>query len=92
MLLEGDEFLTVHELLPVGEAEARQYAKIRAELEARGERIGPNDLLIAATAMVVEAALVTHNVRSSHEFRALCWTTGTSRCANAVRRATSRNG
>jgi tRNA(fMet)-specific endonuclease VapC len=32
-------------------------------LEAIGSRIGPNDLLIAATALANDLTLVTHNVR-----------------------------
>lgn len=39
------------------------YAEIRAELTDRGELIGPNDLLIAATARAHGLTLVTHNTR-----------------------------
>ncbi|WP_309084800.1 type II toxin-antitoxin system VapC family toxin [Chelativorans sp.] len=39
------------------------YAEIRLELERRGEIIGPNDLLIAAHALAVDATLVTDNVK-----------------------------
>jgi tRNA(fMet)-specific endonuclease VapC len=53
-------------ILPFGEAEARAAAGIRADLEAVGKPIGPVDVLIAATALVHSAVLVTHNVR---EFR-----------------------
>ena len=38
------------------------YGRIRAELEAAGRPIGPNDLLIAAIASVNGVTLVTHNV------------------------------
>ncbi len=34
---------------------------IRAELTSKGQLIGPNDLLIAATALAHGAILVTHN-------------------------------
>ena len=37
------------------------YAKIRDELERKGKVIGPNDLLIAATALANDLTLVTHN-------------------------------
>jgi tRNA(fMet)-specific endonuclease VapC len=38
------------------------YAKIRAMLEAAGNPIGPNDLLIAAHARALGLTLVTHNL------------------------------
>ena len=38
------------------------YGRIRADLERRGEVIGPNDLIIAATTLSMEATLVTRNV------------------------------
>jgi len=53
-------------LAPFGAEEARTAARIRATLEARGESIGPHDVLIAATALAQRAILVTHNTR---EFR-----------------------
>lgn len=53
-------------LLPFGRAEARAAARIRTDLESRGLPIGPYDVLIAATAQVRGATLVTHN---SGEFR-----------------------
>lgn len=39
------------------------YADIRCDLEKRGEPIGPNDLLIAAHALALDATLVTDNER-----------------------------
>ena len=39
------------------------YAEVRSELERRGQPIGPNDLLIAAHAIALQATLVTDNVR-----------------------------
>jgi tRNA(fMet)-specific endonuclease VapC len=45
---------------------AAEYGAIRAELEALGRPIGPNDLLIAATARAHAMTLVTANLR---EFR-----------------------
>ena len=44
------------------------YGQIRAELAQQGNLIGPNDLLIGATALANKITLVTHNVR---EFRRL---------------------
>lgn len=42
---------------------AEAYGRIRAELEKGGTPIGPNDLLIAAIAMVNDVTLVTNNTR-----------------------------
>ena len=48
-----------------------EYGGIRAELEAAGQPIGPNDLLIAAHAYALDAVLVTANVREFSRIRAL---------------------
>ncbi len=42
---------------------AEEAGLIRADLVAQGKPIGPNDLLIAATARARDAVLVTHNTR-----------------------------
>ncbi|MBC8129471.1 MAG: PIN domain-containing protein [Rhizobiaceae bacterium] len=39
------------------------YGRLRAILKARGLPIGPNDLLIAAHALALNATLVTDNIR-----------------------------
>lgn len=49
--------------LPFGSDAAEHYAEIRIELERRGELIGPNDLVIAATVRAAGAILVTNNLR-----------------------------
>jgi tRNA(fMet)-specific endonuclease VapC len=36
---------------------------LRADLEKRGQSIGPLDMLIAAQALSLDATLVTHNTR-----------------------------
>ena len=41
---------------------AEHYALIRADLMAQGQPIGPNDLMIAATARANDAILVTNNI------------------------------
>lgn len=43
--------------------DARRYATIRHQLEARGQGIGPFDTLIAAQALRLGATVVTRNVR-----------------------------
>ena len=48
-----------------------EYGGIRAELEAAGKPIGPNDLLIAAHAYAVGAVLVTDNTGEFSRVRGL---------------------
>lgn len=48
--------------LPFGDDAVEAYGRIRVRLERRGKPIGPNDLLIAATALAHGTTLVTHNV------------------------------
>ncbi len=49
--------------LPFDDRCAEEYGLLRDELDRAGTPIGPNDLLIAATARAHRAVLVTHNVR-----------------------------
>ena len=48
---------------PLAPPSDEYYAALRLDLERRGTPIGPNDLLIAAHAVALEATLVTDNVR-----------------------------
>ncbi|WPM83052.1 MULTISPECIES: type II toxin-antitoxin system VapC family toxin [Brucella/Ochrobactrum group] len=48
-----------------------EYGRIRAELEAVGKPIGPNDLLIAAHAYALGMVLVTANTGEFSRIRAL---------------------
>lgn len=50
-------------ILPLESPADREYGRIRAELEAAGEIIGNNDLLIAAQAAAQGLILVTDNMR-----------------------------
>ncbi len=59
-------FLLPLRVLDFDAAAADRYAEIRADLEARGLRIGPNDLIVAATVLAHGHTLVTRNTR---EFR-----------------------
>lgn len=54
------EILPVLALDPPADA---HYADLRADLERRGAPIGGNDMLIAAHALMIDAILVTDNVR-----------------------------
>ena len=49
-------------VLPLDVPADAEYGGIRARLEAAGQPIGPNDLLIAAHATAVGATLVTANL------------------------------
>jgi predicted nucleic acid-binding protein len=53
------------------ESSAEAYGSIRAELEARGEMIGNNDLWIAAHAVVAGLTLVTNNESEFQRVRGL---------------------
>jgi len=54
-----EEFLLRLEIFPWDAHAAKQYARIRADLEFRGEPIGNLDLMIAAQALAAETVLVT---------------------------------
>jgi tRNA(fMet)-specific endonuclease VapC len=47
--------------VPFDDRAAEVYGPIRADLTARGQWIGPNDLMIAAIALASGLTLVTHN-------------------------------
>ncbi|MEY3518692.1 MAG: hypothetical protein RLZ89_1552 [Pseudomonadota bacterium] len=47
------------EILPLGSEVSACYALLRYSLEQQGQSIGPNDLLIAAHAMSLQATLVS---------------------------------
>ena len=49
--------------LPFDDRCAEEAGRIRADLLTQGKPIGPNDLLISATARAHDAVLITHNVR-----------------------------
>jgi tRNA(fMet)-specific endonuclease VapC len=49
------------EVEPLGPEFPRYYARVRAELEAAGHKIGDRDTIIAAHALLLGATLVTRN-------------------------------
>ncbi|HTL35850.1 MAG TPA: type II toxin-antitoxin system VapC family toxin [Kofleriaceae bacterium] len=63
---ELDEFLRPYEILEFSRAHTTEYGELKAVLERRGQRIGDNDMLIAAQAVATDLILVTNNER---EFR-----------------------
>ena len=58
-----ERFLAPFEVAPFDGVCARAYGSIRNQLRLAGTPIGPNDMLIAATAMALQAVLVTANLR-----------------------------
>lgn len=58
-------------VVPFDEDCALQYGRIRAELQQAGTTIGPNDTLIAATALSHSAVLITRNVKEFSRVRDL---------------------
>jgi tRNA(fMet)-specific endonuclease VapC len=57
------EILQIIPVLALDQPVDEKYGLIRAELEATGQPIGMNDLLIAAHAMTLGLTLVTDNTR-----------------------------
>jgi tRNA(fMet)-specific endonuclease VapC len=64
-------FLSHVEVLDFPDEAALQYAKIRADLRAKGTMIGANDLFIAAHARSLGLILVTNNTREFSRVRGL---------------------
>jgi tRNA(fMet)-specific endonuclease VapC len=60
-LTKVDNFVRPFISIPFDDDAAREYGQIRADLERRGVVIGPDDLQIAAIALVHGLTLVTHN-------------------------------
>jgi tRNA(fMet)-specific endonuclease VapC len=60
-LAEVRTFVAGFQSLPFDDQAAEHYASVRADLAAKGTPIGPNDLLIAATALARGLTVVTHN-------------------------------
>lgn len=64
-------FCAAFEILPLTREAAELCAKIRADLETGGQRIGPHDVLIAGIALADNRVLVTHNSREFGRVREL---------------------
>jgi tRNA(fMet)-specific endonuclease VapC len=71
LLAQIEAILGSIEILPFDVPADTEYAGIRAELEAAGKPIGPNDLLIAAHAYAADVTLVTANVSEFERVRGL---------------------
>lgn len=58
-------------VLPLDIPADAKYGRIRAELEAAGQPVGMNDLLIAAQALALDLTVVTDNTREFSRIRGL---------------------
>ena len=58
-----DEWLTAVQVTDMNADIGRRYGRLRANLTAAGQLIGPNDLWIAAHALSLELPLISHNLR-----------------------------
>jgi tRNA(fMet)-specific endonuclease VapC len=71
------ELMSLLTILPLVPKAAETYGRLRADLAARGQLIGTNDLWIAAHALASGLVLVTNNVREFERIPALAienWT------------------
>jgi len=58
-----NNILSAIEVLPLEEPADQHYGGLRASMEKRGKLIGPNDMLIAAHALMLDCVVVTANER-----------------------------
>jgi len=65
------ELFSQFKSLPFDDQAADIYGQIRADLTTKGMLIGPNDLMIASTALAYDVTLVTHNVREFNRVEGL---------------------
>ena len=55
--------LSAIDILPLEEPADHRYGELRAHLEKHGTPIGPNDMIIAAHALMLDCVVVTANER-----------------------------
>jgi tRNA(fMet)-specific endonuclease VapC len=71
LLAKVEAVLEIIPVLPLDVPADSQYGGIRSELEAAGQTIGLNDLLIGAHAHALGLTLVTDNMREFNRIRGL---------------------
>jgi len=57
------EFILPLGIIGFNDAEASEYGEIRADLEKKGTRIGPNELVIASIVKANNGILITNNTK-----------------------------
>jgi tRNA(fMet)-specific endonuclease VapC len=71
LLAKVEAMLEIIPVLPLDVPADSEYGGIRSELEAEGQTIGLNDLLIGAHAHALGLTLVTDNIREFNRVRGL---------------------
>jgi len=71
LLAKVETMLEIIPVLPLDVPADSDYGGIRSELEAEGQTIGLNDLLIGAHAHALGLTLVTDNIREFNRIRGL---------------------
>jgi tRNA(fMet)-specific endonuclease VapC len=71
LLAKVEAMLEIIPVLPLDVPADSEYGGIRSELEAEGQMIGLNDLLIGAHAHALGLTLVTDNIREFNRIRCL---------------------
>ena len=71
LLAKVETMLEIIPVLPLDVPADSEYGGIRSELEAEGQTIGLNDLLIGAHAHALGLTLVTDNIREFNRIRGL---------------------
>lgn len=66
-----EDFVSRLAILQYGEKAAQHYGEIRAELEAKGETIGVNDLHISAHCRSESMVLISNNLREFQRVKGL---------------------
>ena len=75
------QWLAAVEVANMNDEVARRYGQLRADLDSIGRPIGPNDLWIAAHALVLGTPLITNNLAEFERVPGLVtetWMTGTA--------------
>jgi tRNA(fMet)-specific endonuclease VapC len=65
------EFASSFEIIPFDSKDTEIYGILRAELERRGERIGPYDMQLASQALSRDYIFVTNNIKEFQRIREL---------------------
>ena len=68
---EVEAFCRPFEIVPFDDSMALTYARMRASLEHKGQKIGWNDTIIAATALSRQGILVTNNLKEFNRIEGL---------------------
>jgi tRNA(fMet)-specific endonuclease VapC len=63
LIQQVEAILSELDVIPLNGPAYEEYARIRLDLELNGTPISPNDILIAAHALAIDATLVTANIR-----------------------------